>query len=177
MFFDLQSPTSSRQFHCNIQAAKSSSDVKSYIEKGGVYVDDGVFQVDGRSARGGQQAIAEVYAEALNAPSKLIALQIIKEKDPKSYVLQFHNINANLDKIFATPPTPYVNPFPPGSFNQVPNEMIQWGLNNVKDSAQMNSSDYRNLAPFLLDDNRLNTENKTGVDTSEALSNVLVERK
>ncbi|KAG5567106.1 hypothetical protein RHGRI_002616 [Rhododendron griersonianum] len=134
-FFNLVSPNSSRQFHCNIQSASSSSDVKSYIEKGGDYIDDGEFQIDGRSARGGQQAIADVYAEALNASTKHIALQIIKEKDPKTYVLQFHNINTNLDKNFVVPPSPYVHPFPPGSFNQVPDEMQQWVENNVKDSA------------------------------------------
>ncbi|KAG5549256.1 hypothetical protein RHGRI_014571 [Rhododendron griersonianum] len=81
-FFDLVSPNSSRQFHCNIQAASSSSDVKSYIEKGGDYIDDGEFQVDGRSARGGQQAIADVYAEALNASSSGSIFETLRLRKP-----------------------------------------------------------------------------------------------
>lgn len=90
----------------------------------------------GRSKADSKLAMKKsVVKKALNAPSKSIALQIIKEEDPKSYVLQFHNINANLDRIFAVPPTPYVNPFPPNSFNQVPQEMNQWAINNVVDSA------------------------------------------
>ncbi|KAG5540891.1 hypothetical protein RHGRI_020958 [Rhododendron griersonianum] len=115
--FNLRSQYRSKEYQCNIQSAKSSSDVKSYIEKGGEYEDWGEFQIDGRSARGSQTSAAEVYAEALNAGNKQEALQIIKEKDPKSYVLQFHNINANLDKIFQVPIPPYVSPYSPESFN------------------------------------------------------------
>ncbi|KAF7130585.1 hypothetical protein RHSIM_Rhsim10G0100100 [Rhododendron simsii] len=133
-FFDLVSPNKSAHFHCNIQAASSSSDVKSYIEKGGEYIDWGEFQIDGRSAKGGQQSINAVYADALNASSKHDALQIIKEKDPKSFIFQFHNINANLDKIFCPPPKPYVNPFNPSSFNKK-SDMQEWVNINVKDSA------------------------------------------
>ncbi|KAJ1442130.1 hypothetical protein SESBI_00940 [Sesbania bispinosa] len=77
-FFDLVSPTSSTQFHPNIQNAKSSSDVKAYIDKDGDFIDYGEFQVDGRSSRGGKQDLADVYAEALNSSSKPQALQIIK---------------------------------------------------------------------------------------------------
>ncbi|KAI8559249.1 hypothetical protein RHMOL_Rhmol04G0157900 [Rhododendron molle] len=133
--FNLTSPTCSKQFHPNILVAKSSSDVKSYIEKGGDYEEWGTFQIDGRSARGSPHSIAEVYAEALNAASRSAALQIIKEKDPKSYVLQFHNINSNFDRIFPFPIPPYINPYNPESFNQVPQKMLDWVQNNVKDSA------------------------------------------
>ncbi|KAI8562849.1 hypothetical protein RHMOL_Rhmol03G0067400 [Rhododendron molle] len=72
--FNLKSPTSSWQFHPNIQVAKSSSDVKAYIEKGGDYEEWGTFQIDGRSGRGSPHSIAEVYAEALNAPKYLQSL-------------------------------------------------------------------------------------------------------
>ncbi|KAI8550633.1 hypothetical protein RHMOL_Rhmol06G0122100 [Rhododendron molle] len=133
--FNLRSPTCSRQFHPNIQVARSSSHVKAYIEKGGDYEEWGTFQIDGRSGRGSPHSIAEVYAEALNAPSKSAALQIIKEKDPKSYVLQFHNINSNFDRIFAVPIPPYVNPYNPESFNRVPQLMVDWAQDNVTDIA------------------------------------------
>ena len=98
-FFDLVSPTRSAHFHPNIQGAKSSSDVKSYMEKDGDTSEWGTFQIDGRSARGGQQSANDAYAQAINTGSKLLALNVIKELAPKDYVLQFHNLNANLEKI------------------------------------------------------------------------------
>nr|AEY75700.1 replication-associated protein [Cotton leaf curl Multan virus] len=103
-FFDLVSPTRSAHFHPNIQGAKSSSDVKDYIDKDGDTVEWGRFQIDGRSARGGQQTANDAYAAALNAGSKSEALRVIKELAPKDFVLQFHNLNANLDRIFQEPP-------------------------------------------------------------------------
>ncbi|BAB83043.1 replication-associated protein [Soybean crinkle leaf virus] len=102
-FFDLVSPTRSAHFHPNIQGAKSSSDVKSYIDKDGDTLEWGEFQIDGRSARGGQQSANDAYAKALNSGSKSEALNVIRELAPKDFVLQFHNLNSNLDRIF-TPP-------------------------------------------------------------------------
>nr|UFP62985.1 AC1 [East African cassava mosaic Malawi virus] len=130
-FFDLISPSRSTHFHPNIQGAKSSSDVKAYIEKGGEFLDDGVFQVDARSARGEGQLLAQVYAEALNASSKSEALQIIKEKDPKSFFLPLHNISANGNRIFQTPPQTYVSPFLSSSFTQVPDDIEIWVSENI----------------------------------------------
>nr|AEE99005.1 C1 protein [Tomato yellow leaf curl virus - KISR] len=110
-FFDLSSPTRSAHFHPNIQAAKSATDVKTYVEKDGDFIDFGVFQIDGRSARGGQQSANDAYAEALNSGSKSEALNILKEKAPKDYILQFHNLSSNLDRIFSPPLQVYVSPF------------------------------------------------------------------
>ncbi len=101
-FFDLVSPSRSAHFHPNIQGAKSSTDVKAYVEKDGDFIDFGVFQIDGRSARGGCQSANDAYAEAINSGSKAAALNILREKAPKDYVLQFHNLNANLDRIFTS---------------------------------------------------------------------------
>nr|QPN01184.1 Replication associated protein C1 [Tomato yellow leaf curl virus] len=134
-FFDLSSPTRSAHFHPNIQAAKSSTDVKTYVEKDGDFIDFGVFQIDGRSARGGQQSANDAYAEALNSGSKSEALNILKEKAPKDYILQFHNLNSNLARIFQEPPAPYISPFPSSSFNQVPEELEVWVSENVMSSA------------------------------------------
>ncbi|CAD90090.1 AC1 protein [Euphorbia leaf curl virus] len=134
-FFDLVSPTRSAHFHPNIQGAKSSSDVKSYLEKDGDTIDWGEFQIDGRSARGGQQTANDAYAAALNAGSKSEALRVIKELAPKDYVLQFHNLNANLDRIFTPPVEVYVSPFSSSSFDQVPDELEEWAAENVVSAA------------------------------------------
>ncbi|ABA40411.1 replication initiator protein [Cotton leaf curl Multan virus - [Bhatinda :05]] len=134
-FFDLVSPTRSAHFHPNIQGAKSSSDVKAYIGKDGDTLEWGEFQIDGRSARGGQQTANDAYAAALNAGNKSEALRVIKELAPKDFVLQFHNLNANLDRIFQEPPAPYISPFSSSSFDQVPEELEVWAIDNVVDPA------------------------------------------
>ncbi|AIQ82288.1 replication associated protein [Synedrella leaf curl virus-[Portblair:Andaman]] len=134
-FFDLTSPSRSAHFHPNIQGAKSSSDVKTYMEKDGDILDHGIFQVDGRSARGGCQSANDAYAEAINAGSKAQALNILKEKAPKDFLLQFHNLNSNLDRIFRPPMAPYVSPFTSSSFDQVPEELEEWRAENVVDAA------------------------------------------
>ncbi|AAC09254.1 Rep [Potato yellow mosaic Trinidad virus] len=128
-FFDLVSPTRSTHFHPNIQGAKSSSDVKSYIDKDGDSVEWGEFQIDGRSARGGQQSVNDTYAKALNAASAAEALQIIKEEQPQHFFLQHHNLVANAAKIFTKAPEPWVPPFQLSSFTNVPDEMQEWADN------------------------------------------------
>ncbi|AQT01552.1 Rep [Sida golden yellow spot virus] len=125
-FFDLVSPTRSVHFHPNIQGAKSSSDVKTYVEKDGDTIEWGEFQIDARSARGGQQTANESYAKVLNASSITEALQILKEEQPKDFVLQHHNIRSNLERIFQKAPEPWTPPFPLSSFNAVPEEMQEW---------------------------------------------------
>nr|UZH24617.1 replication associated protein [Chayote yellow mosaic virus] len=134
-FFDLVSPTRSTHFHPNVQGAKSSSDVKSYIDKDGDSIEWGEFQVDGRSARGGCQKANDAAAEALNAGSAEAALAIIREKLPKDFIFQYHNIKANLDRIFQAPPEVYVSPFRASSFDQVPDELERWASENVMDAA------------------------------------------
>nr|QIH45397.1 replication protein [Pouzolzia golden mosaic virus] len=134
-FFDLVSPTRSTHFHPNIQGAKSSSDVKSYMEKDGDTVDWGEFQIDGRSARGGQQSANDAYAKALNSGSKSEALNVIKELAPKDYILQFHNLNSNLDRIFPTRSEVFRNPFLSSSFDLVPEEIEYWVSENVMSPA------------------------------------------
>nr|AHX25695.1 replicase [Bhendi yellow vein mosaic virus] len=108
-FFDLVSPSRSVHFHPNIQGAKSSSDVKSYIDKDGDTLEWG--------------------------GSKSEALRVIKELAPKDYVLQFHNLNSNLDRIFTPPMEVYVSPFLSSSFDQVPEELEEWVSENVMDAA------------------------------------------
>nr|WNB40485.1 Replication associated protein [Sweet potato leaf curl virus]WNB40497.1 Replication associated protein [Sweet potato leaf curl virus] len=134
-FFDLVSPSRSSHFHPNIQRAKSSSDVKAYVDKDGDTLEWGEFQVDGRSARGGQQTANDAAAEALNAGSKEAALQIIREKLPEKYLFQYHNLVSNLDRIFSPPPSVYSSPFSSSSFNAVPDIISDWAAENVMDSA------------------------------------------
>nr|ALK03447.1 replication initiator protein [Whitefly-associated begomovirus 3] len=125
-FFDLVSPNRSKHFHPNIQGARSSSDVKSYVEKEGDTIEWGLFQVDGRSARGGQQTANDAAAEALNAGTKEEAMKIIKEKLPEKFLFQYHNLSSNLDRIFSKAPEQWVPPFPLSSFTNVPDEMQEW---------------------------------------------------
>nr|AMW86999.1 replication associated protein [Sida golden yellow vein virus] len=124
--FDLVSPTRSTHFHPNIQGARSSSDVKSYVAKDGDTIEWGVFQIDGRSARGGQQTANDAAAEALNSGTKEEAMKIIKEKLPEKFLFQYHNLSSNLDRIFSKAPEPWTPPFPLSSFTAVPDEMQQW---------------------------------------------------
>nr|BDQ69139.1 replication associated protein [West African Asystasia virus 2] len=129
--FDCVHPSSSTCFHPNIQAAKSCSDVKSYIDKDGDTLEWGEFQIDGRSARGGQQTANDAYAKAINSGSKSEALNILRELAPKDFVLQYHNLNSNLDRIFQAPPETYVSPFLSSSFDRVPEELEVWVSDNV----------------------------------------------
>nr|ALK03519.1 replication initiator protein [Macroptilium mosaic Puerto Rico virus] len=133
--FDLVSPTRSTHFHPNIQGAKSSSDVKAYIDKDGVTIEWGQFQIDGRSARGGQQSANDSYAKALNADCIDAAMTVLKEEQPKDFVVQYHNIRSNLEKIFTPPTEPWVPPFQLSTFNNVPLIMSDWVNENISDSA------------------------------------------
>nr|QSS76800.1 C1 protein [Tomato curly stunt virus] len=130
-FFDLVSPTRSAHFHPNFQGAKSSSDVKSYIDKDGDTIEWGEFQVDGRSARGGQQTANDAAAEALNSGSAEAAMAIIREKLPEKFIFQYHNLKSNLDRIFAPPLEVFVSPFLSSSFDRVPEELEEWAFQNV----------------------------------------------
>nr|QCQ28886.1 replication associated protein [Papaya leaf curl Guandong virus] len=134
-FFDLVSPTRSAHFHPNIQGAKSSSDVKSYIDKDGDTMEWGEFQIDGRSARGGQQSANDTAAKALKSGSAEAALAIIREELPKDFIFQYHNIKNNLDRIFAPPLEVFISPFPSSSFDQVPEELEEWAAENVVSAA------------------------------------------
>nr|AGT42427.1 replication initiation protein [Tomato yellow vein streak virus] len=125
-FFDLVSPTRSTHFHPNIQGAKSSSDVKTYMEKDGDFIDFGTFQIDGRSARGGCQSANDTYAKVLNADNPSTALNILKEEQPRDYVLYLDKIRTHVQRIFAKAPKPWVSPFQLSSFNNVPDEMQEW---------------------------------------------------
>nr|ADW24243.1 Rep protein [Kudzu mosaic virus] len=130
-FFGLVSETRSAHFHPNIQGAKSSSDVKKYMEKDGDVIDFGIFQIDGRSNRGGSQCANDAYAEAINSGDTTSALNILKEKASRDFIIHLHNIRANLNFLFAPPPTVYETPFSIESFNNVPETLTSWAAENV----------------------------------------------
>nr|AGZ91422.1 replication associated protein [Tomato yellow leaf curl virus] len=134
-FFDLVSPNRAAHFHPNIQGAKSSSDVKSYIDKEGDTLDWGEFQIDGRSARGGQQSANDAYCAAIISGSKAEALRVRRELAPRDYFLQFHNLNSNLDRMIQEPPAPNISPNLSSSSNQVPEELEVWVSENVMSCA------------------------------------------
>lgn len=73
--FDITHPSTSTQFHPNIQGAKSSFDVKKYIKKGGHYVDWGEFQRDSKTGYRGMKDANKAYAEALNTGNTQLALR------------------------------------------------------------------------------------------------------
>ncbi|ACI06063.1 replication initiator protein [Mesta yellow vein mosaic virus [India:Vizianagaram:2008]] len=134
-FFDLVSPNRSAHFHPNIQGAKSSSDVKSYIDKDGDILEWGKFQIDGRSARGGQQTANDAYAAALGKGVRSEASQFGNELDRKDFVLQYHNANANQDRIGQDTPVPYPFPFSSSQSNQGTEEREESAKENVVDAA------------------------------------------
>nr|AIG55112.1 replication-associated protein [Dioscorea nummularia] len=132
--FDLRHLHSSRCFHPNIQSSKSYSEVKAYVEKDGDYTDWGEFQIDGRSSRGGTHDLSTVYADALNATSVKESLQIIKEKDPKSFYLRYHNIKANAERIFARPVDMFRSKWAYSSFH-VSQGIQQWLVTNFDENS------------------------------------------
>ncbi|QMV80664.1 replication associated protein [Tomato golden net virus] len=121
-FFDLTHPRRSTNFHPNVQAAKDSNAVKNYITKEGDYCESGQYKVSG----GTKTNKDDVYHNAINARSASEALAIIRTGDPKAFIVQHHNINANIQKIFAKSPEPWAPPFSLSSFTNVPDEMQEW---------------------------------------------------
>lgn len=123
--FDIQQPGTDVHFHPNIQGAKSSADVKKYIEKAGDFIDWGTFKIDGRKARGAINNSDEYFAKALNTGNVQLALDTIKEHAPRDFILQFHNISNNLTKIFDIPIPAYKSKWPSSSFI-VPQSIQRW---------------------------------------------------
>ncbi|XP_039120497.1 uncharacterized protein LOC120256894 [Dioscorea cayenensis subsp. rotundata] len=125
--FDIVSPHSSAIFHPNIQSAKSSKDVKAYIEKGGDFLDWGTFQEDPRNSRNRGQALDDVYDDALKSTSAEEALQIIRINDPRIFTLQYHNLRANYERLFYKPLDPYISFWEYSSFNitRIMNEWLE----------------------------------------------------
>nr|AIG55111.1 replication-associated protein [Dioscorea alata]AIG55171.1 replication-associated protein [Dioscorea alata] len=132
--FDLRHLHSSRCFHPNIQSVKSCSDVKAYVEKDGDYTDWGEFQIDSRYSRGGTHDLLTRYAGASNATSVQELLQIIKEKDPRSFSLQYHNIRANAERIFARPVAMFRSNWAYSSFH-VTQGIQQWLVTNFDENS------------------------------------------
>lgn len=98
--FDLHQHQSSHGFHPNMQSAKSSLDVKVYVEKGGDYVG----------------SIDEL-------------LQIMRYKDPRSFYLQYHNLKANIKHIFDRPLAAFQSKWPYSSFHAT-SGIQQWIASN-----------------------------------------------
>ncbi|QHB15491.1 AC1 [Papaya begomovirus 2] len=121
-FFDLTHPRRSACFHPNVQAAKDTNAVKNYITKEGDYCESGQYKVSG----GTKSSKDDVYHNAVNAPSAREALEIIRAGDPKTFVVSYHNVKSNIERLFAKAPEPWVPPFPLSSFTNVPEEMQEW---------------------------------------------------
>ena len=121
-FFDITHPSRSARFHPNIQAAKDTNAVKNYITKEGDYCESGQYKVSG----GSKSNKDDVYHNAVNAGSAGDALDIIKAGDPKTFIVSYHNITANVDRLFRKPKEPWVSPYELSSFTNVPEELKDW---------------------------------------------------
>nr|AIQ85890.1 AC1 [Squash leaf curl virus] len=121
-FFDVTHPRRSARFHPNIQAAKDTNAVKNYITKEGDYCESGQYKVSG----GSKSNKDDVYHNAVNAGSAGEALEIIKAGDPKTFIVNYHNLLANVERLFQKPPEPWVPPFEISSFTSVPEELQDW---------------------------------------------------
>ncbi|ABO14362.1 AC1 [Euphorbia mosaic virus - A [Puerto Rico:Jurabo:1991]] len=121
-FFDISHPRRSTCFHPNIQGAKDTNAVKNYITKDGDYCESGQYKVSG----GTKSNKDDVYHNAVNAASAGEALDIIKAGDPKTFIVSYHNVRANVERLFKKAADPWVPPFPLSSFVNVPEEMQEW---------------------------------------------------
>ncbi|AEF12629.1 replication initiator protein [Chenopodium leaf curl virus [VEM]] len=121
-FFDLTHPRRSAGFHPNVQAAKDTNAVKNYITKEGDYCESGQYTVSG----GTKSNKDDVYHNAVNATTAREALDIIKAGDPKTFIVSYHNVKANIERLFHKPPERWVPPFPLSSFTHVPVDMQSW---------------------------------------------------
>ncbi|AEI91412.1 replication associated protein [Begomovirus abutilonbrazilense] len=121
-FFDLTHPRRSASFHPNVQAAKDTVAVRNYITKDGDYCESGQYKVSG----GTKANKDDVFHNAVNAGGVSEALEIIRAGDPKTFIVQHHNIRSNLELIFKRAPEPWAPPFPLSSFTNVPEEMQEW---------------------------------------------------
>ncbi|ADM64623.2 replication initiator protein [Spinach severe curly top virus] len=124
-FFDITHPRRSANYHPNVQAAKDANAVHNYITKEGDYCESGQYKVSGSSKANKD----DVYHNAVNSGGVKEALEIIKAGDPKTFVIQHHNVLANLERIFKKPQETWTPPFPLSSFNNVPDEMQEWADN------------------------------------------------
>ncbi|QDJ95897.1 replication-associated protein [Cucumber chlorotic leaf virus] len=121
-FFDLTHPRRSACFHPNIQAAKDANAVKNYITKEGDYCESGQYKVSGSSKANKD----DVYRNAVNAGSAGEALDIIKVGDPRTFIVSYHHVKANIERLFHKAPEPWTPPFQLSTFTNVPVEMQRW---------------------------------------------------
>nr|ABQ14477.1 AC1 [Squash leaf curl virus] len=112
----------SARFHPKIRAPKETNAGKNYITKEGDYWQSGQYKVSG----GSKSNRDDVYHNAVNAGSAGEALDIIKAGDPKTFIVNYHNLLANVERLFQKPPDPWVPPFEISSFTSVPEELQDW---------------------------------------------------
>ncbi|GFP95739.1 replication-associated protein [Phtheirospermum japonicum] len=102
-FFGLRSTNGSTSFHPSIEGAKSRSAVKSFVLDGADDFVEWELRSDGggkKKSVGGSGKLADVYSAALKKEDKAAALAVIREGDPRGFVLNFDKITSNLDLIF-----------------------------------------------------------------------------
>ncbi|KAJ0717557.1 putative geminivirus AL1 replication-associated protein, CLV type [Helianthus annuus] len=95
-------------------------------QKDGDVIDRGMFQKHGTSNRNQNFDPNTTYERALACNTKDEALQVIRDEQPRDFLLQHHNINYNLDRVYEIPTAPWVSPFPLSSFTNVPEDLQEW---------------------------------------------------
>ncbi|KAJ0765842.1 putative geminivirus AL1, replication-associated protein [Helianthus annuus] len=104
-FFDINHPNTSEVCHPNIQSAKSKT-----------------WNIYQKSELRSQHNIRK----STDVQHKDEALQFIRDEQPRDFLLQHHNINFNLDRVYELPTAPWVCPFPLSSFTNVLEDLQEW---------------------------------------------------
>ena len=123
-------------FHPNVQAlqgARESSAINNYMSKHGECIEWGTFQNDRRSSS--STKLQKVYAAAFASNDQEIALELIRQGDPRGFILNYNysKINSKLDRIFKRPPEPYLSDFT--DFSNVPVDLMDWACDNIREPA------------------------------------------
>nr|WKW49323.1 replication-associated protein [Euphorbia severe leaf golden mosaic virus] len=121
-FYDLTHPRRSASFHPDVQATKDTNAVKGYITKEDDYCETGRYKV----FEGTKANKDAVYHNDVNAACAGAVLEIIKAADPKTFIVSYHNVIANIVHLSQTAPEPWTPPFQLSSFTNVPGEMQEW---------------------------------------------------
>lgn len=105
-YFDIQG------FHPNIQKPRNVKDVLTYIKKDGKYI----------STWPNKRGYDEIIAEATDETS---FMELIKEADPKNFVLNHEKIEYFANKFFKKPASPLKQIANPQPWN-LPSQILEW---------------------------------------------------
>lgn len=117
---DLVDPANDTVYHGNYQGARQPKNAREYVIKDGDICEHGEWV-----ERGEKRNRDEAFAEALAAPSREEAEEIIKSKAPRDFFMGFGNITSALDKVFKPVHVDYQSQFDLNDFN-LPADFWNW---------------------------------------------------